>query len=137
MTNCPLCDLTYAETFGPDVRQHKSHCKKVAALKEKYGDLWGYRARETSKGEGWDLVRDESLPLNERVKGAEQVLWAWFSRSVLANMSAKHPKFPEYAAMILNQQYSRKTFPEAVRAALVGRYGQRPGIREGKSYWQP
>lgn len=137
MTTCPLCDLTYEPTFGPDINQHRAHCNKVTTLKEQYGELFGYRDREVVKRDGWDLVKNKDLPIAERVKGAEMILWSWFSRSVLAAMSNKHPDFPAYAAMILNQEHSRGSFPEPILTTLIERYGQQPGIPEGKSYWQP
>lgn len=137
MTTCPICDFTFEESFGPDAHQHNSRCRKVAALQEKFGELWNHNDREAAKAEGWAKVLDESLPLDGRMRGAEQSLWEWFSRSVLNAMNMKHPDFPEYVSMILNQDHARKLFPEPVLTALIERYGQRTGIGNGKTYWQP
>ncbi|MEW5954704.1 MAG: hypothetical protein AB1815_13480 [Bacillota bacterium] len=110
---------------------------RYGTLTRQYGDLWDYRTREEHKILGWNEMRNDSLTLEERLDGAIKILWSWFSRSVLAAMSDEHPDLPEYAAMLLSQEHSKETFPEPVRAALIGWYGQRPGIPEGKSYWRP
>lgn len=137
MTTCPICGFTFEESFGPDAHQHNSRCRKVAALQEKFGELWSHNDREAAKREGWSKVRDESLPLDERLKGVEMSLWSWFSRSVLSAMNMKHPDFPTYVSMILNQSHAHELFPDPVLSALIERYGQQPGIPDGKSYWQP
>lgn len=137
MTVCPKCDLRYVESFGPDVRQHNTHCRKVATLKEKYGELFLHNDREAAKAEGWNEVHDDSLPLDKRVDGAIKVLWSWFSRSVLSAMTPEHPEFQEYASMILNQEHTKKSLPEPVLTVLTEQYGQQPGIPEGRSYWKP
>lgn len=137
MRTCQKCGLLYEETFGPDVHQHNTRCRKVAILKGKFGELFLCRDREAAKAEGWAKVRDKSLPLDERLKGVETSLWSWFSRSVLSAMNMKHPDFPTYVSMILNQSHAHELFPEPVLTALIERYGQRTGIGNGKTYWQP
>lgn len=92
----------------------------------------GWITREKIKAENRAIMFDESLPLQDRVVAAENVLEALYWRSAEAN----HPLFCYYVAMILHQGKEGQPFlfPDDVRKQLEIKYGKMKGITSG-TYW--
>lgn len=143
MKHCPICGFQFFT--ARDERRHEAICKKYrAAIKALRYRPRIYSEREALKTEGWtEILEGDNLAV--RVAGAEKVLRAWFDRSlqtaIFNGYWPNHPKFEEYAAMMLEEKvnYIRDTgmyFPKEVVDALIEKYGSQFGIPSG-SYWYP
>ncbi|RKL62324.1 hypothetical protein DXT63_11885 [Thermoanaerobacteraceae bacterium SP2] len=79
-------------------------------------DSYEYHEREVYKSVGWSLVHDVALPMEDRLKGAELVLQAWYDRS------GTPLDFDRYVSTSLRQKHIKQLFPEEVFDALVEKY---------------
>lgn len=99
-----------------------------------------YQIRERMKQDAYSHLCDESIPFDLKVRYAEQIIESHFMRSVQAFIDncgtrKKHPKFDDYAAMMLNQDsYLKGTISEDVRNELISIYGKQKGIKKGSYY---
>lgn len=91
--------------------------------------------REQQKQAGWALVSDTSKPVAERARGFLMVLEAHYYRSDEAFGRRKgHPAFADYVAMRL---YHKDCLKETdIYEYLVSRFGKRPGMKAGSSYYE-
>lgn len=91
---CVTCGMLFSTVDDEDVlHNHPIVCNKTRRLQAKYG-VQLYADREADKSHGQDLLR--SLVLEERVRGAELILKAWFDRYVLNHDD--EPSFEQYVA---------------------------------------
>lgn len=133
--SCPECGLMYISTIPSEVVQHeRRHAKWLSAI-DKFGFCWSHVTREEIKNNGRTIMRDASAQMDDRVGGAIDVLKSYFSRSLEASdYDLHHVDFPTFAAMLLNQEYMQKLFPQDVYSALVAKYGKQSGIVSGTYY---
>lgn len=111
--------------------------------------MWDYTVREKVKATYRPLMDDTSLPMSCRKHAASQVLCAWYYRSVEAYVRqcvkpeqateaahvTHHPGVAEYCAMMLNHGHEVIGFPEDVYDEMVRKYGKKPGIPVGETYF--
>lgn len=134
---CRSRNLLYVLPY--DRREHERSHKNFIKLQEKFGkdNVIHYKEREALEVKGWEIVNNSALSLSDRIAGAEMAFRCWFARSVLADATLKHPTLEIYISMLLNQMHVMKMLPQDVYKAMILKYGTRPGIPEGKSYWYP
>jgi hypothetical protein len=101
---------------------------------------WEHEALEHQKQRAWELVRNTSLPMATRVRGARTLIRCYFDRSMRAAMLdgfwADHPKNVKEFGRMVNWDGA---FPDDVLARLYELDGvHMPGHIKGLStYWVP
>ncbi len=84
---------------------------------------------------------ETALTIDERLNAVEEYVKWYYLRSasvVAKEFWNKHPKYPDYMAMRLNQQtpnFLRK-LPFNMYQILVDKYGTQEGIKDGSSYFK-
>lgn len=141
LTTCPICGFQYDSNDEVDTQQHNQVHLEFITAKKYFGDEYVIRPREREKKKStaWNVINNSSSYSLDDVKDAVIDLYAcWFSRSLSANdYSLNHPEFDEYVSMLLFQSHQKeiifKKVPIEVQNALVKKYGQKPGIPNGKT----
>ena len=109
------------------VHRHQERHDGWARAVAKYGFCWSFRQQET-RHESRHIANDSELPLELRVEEAENVIRAYFSRSLAGcDYDLSHPSFSEYAARFLYSQ--SHSFPPDVQKLLVDKFGLKTGMR--------
>jgi len=134
---CPVCGLTYVKGYTRDEHRHNEIHEKFLTAAAKYTYIYPYGVREQMKADAWPILLNKDEPFAMRCEAAEEILKAHFARSVSANRySLKHPTYPEYAAMQLNDVEGFAKFGADVYSALLAKYGTKEGIEKGSSVYQ-
>ena len=106
-------------------------CKSNVAQQEaidRYGFFWNAYTREAIKSQGRSTVQDQSTSLEERYVAQMNVFKALFSRSVQFYGVKDHPDFPDYVAMLLNQDHQEELLHKDLYDLFVKKYGKKKGI---------
>ncbi|MGF6636180.1 hypothetical protein [Paraburkholderia sp. MM6662-R1] len=130
-------------------------CQMVRALKALYqlfgalhpgAPLWAYEEREARKQEASGRVRDESMPMVDRIAAFHEIALAHFARSASASLSARdplsfvwHPGVQDYMRhyVYAAPRHARENYGERVFAVLMLSYEppEKPFIDPGKTLW--
>lgn len=140
---CPICDYTYDINDEIDVQHHDERHIRFITAKKFFGDyLIRLRDEEGLKAASWNIINNtENYDFNDIRDAVIDLYSCWFSRSVSANnYDLNHPKFDEYAAMLLFQPHQQeivlKKIPAEVKEDLINKYGQKDGIPDGETvFW--
>lgn len=137
ITTCQECGFTYDADFNEDIAEHNKYHSAWQQAESKFGELYcNHPVREKIKAQNRNICNDLSNTLNKRYNAQIEVLKCLFSRSVEAsNFSLSHVGFDEYVAMMLNTTYL-KNLDEELRQKLINDFGTKPGIDNGKSYYE-
>jgi transcriptional regulator with XRE-family HTH domain len=124
LSSCDECEFTYTNSFD-DFDAHNKRHEKWQKAKQKFG-IWNHLER-AKRHEYEQIAKDSSLPLDERIKAAENIIFAYFSRSVLNNdFSLSHIDYLSYIPYFLHSQ--PHVFTEDIREILVKKYGTKEGM---------
>lgn len=135
--SCPVCGLFYDSSYAPDVKEHNEFHKTFCAAVEYYGDCCCSKDKWAKmKGCAYDVLDSENSTKSEKADALLELIKAYFSRSVSAwGYSLEHPKFNEYAAMLLNQERFQNYDKDAYNV-LLDQFGKKPGIPEGQTTYR-
>lgn len=130
---CPECGFLYCEDIPSDVKQHLTIHHQFLDAKSQYKHIYLYEEEENLKRHGWDIVCNETVSLTERLFGAEQICYSYYSRSMSQNgFSSKHPNISDYIAMLLDaKEHLESKWGSLVYNSMVEKYGTKPGITHG------
>lgn len=133
---CDICGYEYvANCSSSEISHEKRHQKCLEAI-SKFGFWWSYEEREKLKAQARNRIYNEHLSIPGKVNAYEIVFKSHFSRSVESNrFNLSHPYLNEFIAMLLYQKQFRNKIDEETYNALVSKYGVRPGIEEGTTYY--
>lgn len=138
LETCPVCGLTYASDYEPDVISHQKEHQKVLDAIKQFGFYYDYPQREEIKAQAYKIINGEKYSLDKKIRIAIEQFKAYFSRSVSeCDYDLNHPEFDKYVAMCLNQKAWRVRLGNDVYDELVKIYGKAPGMSQGtycKSY---
>ena len=127
---CHDCGLSYCPDVELDRETHAEIHSKWLKAKEKYGFCYAnHGENEHKKVIARNIVKDFSLPINERYDAQIEVFRCLFSRSLQSlNYSEEHIDFETYIAMLLNQDSIQAKIGDELYAMLVDEYGKKEGF---------
>jgi len=132
VTICEDCEFLYSPKVPSDVKKHFERHEQWEKAKKKFG-IWNKSERE-ERYEYEQMEQDRSLSLTDRIKAAENRIFAYFSRSVVhSDFDISHISFKEYIPYFLGSQMS--SFTPDVYRKLVEKYGTKFGMRG--TDWKP
>lgn len=109
---------------------------KIKEAIDKYGFCWPPEIAEDIKVNSRSTVYNENLPIEERVFAAENIFKSYFSKSLeVSQYDLRHPAFPDYVAMLLNQSRWKENWGEHLYNALVEKYGIGPNLIIGTYFY--
>lgn len=129
-----ICDICGNETLDESHAENHAHFIAAAAK-------CGY-SYTVAEGERIKLARraelsDKTLPLEQRIEAAEEVMKILFFRDLLClpeiNLSIPEKRF---FAKLLHEEDFLELFGSDVHAVLVKRYGSLPGFENGQTHQQ-
>lgn len=134
---CPICGLSYASDYEPDVKEHHQYHKIFCKALDYYGFFYSWDKMGIRKSKIYRVLYSEDSTFEEKCDAALDLLKVYFSRS-LGHRSYRldHPMFNDYVAMLLNQNQFRERFGEDIYNELVKQYGKKDGIPEGDTTYQ-
>lgn len=137
LITCPVCGLYYDSSYLPDVKEHDEFHKTFCKAVEYFGDYCRPKDKWAKmKSSAYDILDSEGCSQQEKTDALLELIAAYFSRSLSAwGYSLNHPKFDEYAAMLLNQEHFKKYSTDAYNV-LLKKYGKKPGIPEGETTYK-
>ena len=137
IVKCSECGLSYSPLSQLDIEVHSEYHTRWLKARIKYGEFYNdYGDMERIKAENKQIVMDKSIPLSQREKAQIEVYKCLFSRSLIAsNYDHNHILFNDYVAMMLDNPKLKKELGEDLYSDLVMKYGTKPGISHGKSYY--
>lgn len=134
---CPVCGCCYNSDFPSEVREHEEFHKSFCSAVEYFGKycIPSYKWNSV-KVSAYETLDSKSASQEDRVNALLNLIKVYFSRSVSAwGYDHGHPKFEEYAAMLLNQDRFQK-YDTTAYNALVSKYGKKPGIPEHETTYK-
>lgn len=133
---CCECGLTYLPDYEEDVKIHnEKHSKRERAI-NKFGFCWPGMVREEAKYFAYEILNDPQKSIEEKTIAAEEILKAYFSRSLEGSgFSLEHVNCDTFIAMLLNQEQFKTRFEEQIYLELVKKYGKKEGIKSGTYYF--
>ena len=138
ITKCEECGFQFDASNYDDVKAHNRRHSEWAKAVEKFGFWWEPAYREYVKGNARAKIDSGNIPNDVYMDAQENIFKALFSRSVEAcGFDLRHVSFPEYVAMLLNQEHWKKDLNPFIYNNLVEKYGTRPGIAAGTYYTIP
>lgn len=126
---CPVCGFCYNSDFASEVEEHEKFHKSFCKAVEYFGEycIPSYKWNSV-KVSAYETLDSKSASQEDRVNALLNLIKVYFSRSVSAwGYDLGHPKFEEYAAMLLNQERFQK-YDTAAYNTLVSKYGKKSGI---------
>lgn len=132
---CPECGMSYELPY--EEKEHNQYHSKYLQALNKYGFFFSREKREKMKRESYNVLEDKSSTLSEQIKATETVFKSYFSRSLeKLSFDICHPEFNEYVSMLLNQKDWKTYLPQNVYKELVNKYGIKPGMVDGQTYYE-
>lgn len=130
---CPVCGLLYDSSRKAEIAEHNyRHERFINALKY-YGICYTQQECAKIKSEAYDVLHSSDDEL-QKYDAALNLIKVYFSRSISANnLSLDHPRFHEYAAMLLNQIRWSDIFGKSTYDKLVSEFGKKPGLSDGQT----
>ncbi len=142
VVKCEQCGLEYSRDFDSDIKEHRNQHKCWQAAQTMHGTMRTYDKRETEK----QLIRrgldNFSGDWRLLVVLYTNLMRIYFESSVSLHGYSrykKHPKFEQFAAMLLNQDAWKaqcSKYSPLVYEELVKKFGVLPGIGEEDVYWR-
>jgi hypothetical protein len=134
---CPVCGRLYSVTGD---RQHLAFHYKFVETCLRVGYFPEAHAQREERKAFGDSLMQHSSDTRDKIYGAMQVLKAYFDRSfcnAIANdYATQHPKFNEYAPMVIEGVCQRWPDEEA-RKVLRRRFGSGRTQVLPTTYWSP
>ena len=140
--------MLFSPTEAEDVKAVKRTIALLDAFENRHAvRIMKYSDREAAKAAGRQEACDPNMSLTQKVLGAEKVIQAHFSRSVMDSLNTDepfsyldHPGFEEYAQHYIASDYpSTAHYDRDVVEALHTKYPPPQTelrIRKGTSYWK-
>jgi len=134
---CLSCGFQYEDS---EIDEHKKiHSRWESAVK-RYGFCWPYTVRENIKSNAYQIINNEDEEIEKCKDACTELFKAYFSRSLydyyVNNGELEHPKFEQYAAMLLNQQHWKNKLSEHLYALMIDEFGNIDGIDDGNTYYK-
>lgn len=135
--SCPVCGLCYDSSYPPDVREHDKFHKTFCLALKYFGDsCLPPHKLEKIKSSAYDILDSDGQTQDAKTNALLDLIKVYFSRSLAAwGYSLSHPKFDEYAAMLLNQDRFKQYNQEAY-SILLKKYGRKCGIPENQTTYK-
>lgn len=134
---CDICGFSYVNYIAEDVELHNNYHNSFLAAEEKFPELLKPNKAQKVKEESSKILHSTEVGSSAHYNACYGMIQCYFSRSLRGcQYDLNHVSFDDYAAMLLNQDCFKKRFSRSYQQ-LKKRYGQKPGIPEGKTYYKP
>lgn len=140
---CDICGKIYNDKDEIAVLEHAEYHNKFITACKFFGEYWVITSKEEEnrKMQCRTIINHASEHgISTLVDAVSDLYGAYFSRSLrYSDYNLNHPKVNEFIAMMLYQPHQKKMIlsklPNEAIKKLLAFYGEKPGIEDGKSYY--
>lgn len=123
-----------ADALG--IKKETLYYLSLKETSEKFSFYYDYVEREDIKEKCYEILSNKILSLQKKVAAAEEMLKAYYSRSIEANQfDVTHLSFEEYSAMLIQHPEFKERFGEDIINILKEKFGDTKDILTGTYYY--